>query len=49
MQITTHLTKICHHYTENTGWEWTVHWHTIYNTCYCRNTWSQIQNLYFGI
>ena len=49
MQITTHLTKICHYYTENTSWEWTVHWHTIYNTCYCGNTWSQIQNLYFGI
>ena len=27
---------------KNTGWEWTVHWHTIYNTCYCGNTWSQI-------
>ena len=49
MQITTHLTKMCCHYAENTGWEWTVHWHTIYSTCYCRNTQSQIQNLYFGI
>ena len=30
MQITTHLTKICCYYTENTGWEWTVHWHTFH-------------------
>ena len=36
------LPKICCHYAENTGWEWTVHWCTIYNTCYCKNTWSQI-------
>ena len=35
MQITTHLTKICHYSTENTNWEWTVQWHTIHNTCYC--------------
>ena len=49
MQITTHLTKICSHDLKNTGWEWTVHWCNIYNTCYSGNTWSQIRNLYFGI
>ena len=27
---------------KNTSWEWTVHWCTIYKTCYCGNTQSQI-------
>ena len=41
-KITTYLTKVCCHYAENTGWEWSVHKCFIYNTCHCRNTWTQI-------